>query len=189
MKVAIAALKPGDVIRTNPQEGYWGCAVVLDRIILNPPFNSEVCHIATTCVVRKNEFTLEEVDSSELEVLEFEKHYSPVRDSLYVKTELCIQKYPLVAKHAVELIGSIDPVKIYNGPLSADIGGHPGGFPLQNRIDKYLGNEAVITWRRKYDKDAWDAFVAVQDAAYFDQEEERLRKNREARNARTKKNT
>jgi hypothetical protein len=189
MKVAIFTLQPGNVIRTNPDDGYWGCAIVLDRFSLSPMFpKSEACHIATTGLVKRSFYELADVDASELKPLLFEQHYQPTRDSpLYVKTVTCIEKYALLGKHQVDVIGTIDPLQIYGGPLSTTFGNFPGGFPLRMKIDRYLGNQAVIAWRRKYDREAWDAKVAASNATHFDREEERLQKNRETRKARTKK--
>ena len=188
MKIPVNALQPGDVIRTNPDDGYWGCAVVLDRFSLSPMLpKSEACHIATTDFIRRSFYELVDVDTSALKPLLFEQHYQPTKDSpLYVKSIICIEKYALLGKHQIDVIGTIDPLQIYDGPLSTTFGDFPGGFSLRMKIDKYLGNEAVIAWRRKYDKEAWDAIVAASDENYFDREEERLQKNREARQSRAK---
>ncbi|WP_431095680.1 hypothetical protein [Polaromonas aquatica] len=188
MKVAVSALQPGDVIRTNPDDGYWGCAIVLDRFSLSPMFpKSEASHIATTGLVKKSLYELVDIDMSDLKPLLFEQHYQPTEDSpLYIKTVTCVEKYALLGKHKVDVIGTTDPLQIYGGPLCATFGDFPGGFPLRMHIDRYLGNEALITWRRKCDKDAWDAMVAKSNAANFDLEKERLQKNHETRKPRTR---
>jgi hypothetical protein len=131
-------------------------------------------------VVRRREFALADLDDGELQTLQFEQHYSPSRDVTLVKTVACICKYPNIETSEVEIIGSVKPRAIYSGPLSEHISTSiPGAFPSAPKIDRYLGNEAVIAWRRLHDADAWNVIVAESKAKHFASEEKRLREGRE----------
>jgi hypothetical protein len=174
-------LKPGDVIRTHPQRGYWGCAVVLDRIqvALAPTVKVDAALIAITNAVRLKPFELADLVPAEMKVLIFERHYQPTADGpVYKKREMSIAKYPIRKGNKaalVKVIGSLDPSRIYEGPRSGRIAKAPGEFPLMGSdINSFLGNEAAITWRRKYDKRASEAFDARQTALTFKREDERL---------------
>ncbi|MBL0125444.1 MAG: hypothetical protein IPP88_23200 [Betaproteobacteria bacterium] len=154
-------------------------AVVLD-LFVSGPTNRERVHIAITPVVRRQEFALDDLDDCELQTLQFEQHYSPSRDVTLVKTVPCVYKYPNIEASGIEIIGSVEPGCIYSGPLSEHVDTSiAGAFPSAPKIDRYLGNEAVIAWRRLHDADAWNAIVAESKAKYFAHEEKRLRDARE----------
>ena len=181
-------LRPGDAIRTNPQDGYWGLAVVLDLFAMERS-TKEYVHIGITPVVRRHKFALEHVIADEIRILDFEKHYSPNPDLTLKKTVPSIYKYPNVHVSALEVIGYLSPCDVYSGPLSTHIGSDPGAFPLTPHIDRYLGNEAVITWRRVHDTEAWNAAVAKSRAEWFASEEKRLKDAREKAKQRRNRRT
>ena len=60
----------GDVIRTNPEHGFYGVAVVLDdckKIELSPGrFSYPMCHIAITPLLFQYKITMEDIDVSKL---------------------------------------------------------------------------------------------------------------------------
>ena len=51
-------LNKGDVIKTNPQKGYWGCAIVLDVQEHNDEFQP-LCLVAVTDFVSREDFSFE----------------------------------------------------------------------------------------------------------------------------------
>src|SRR5512143_1812302 len=65
-------LRRGDVIKTHPREGYWGCAVVLTE-----PHAVEglrpMCHIGITPLVFDHEYAWAEIEGRELSILEFDR--------------------------------------------------------------------------------------------------------------------
>ena len=189
MKVMASMFKVGDVIRTNPRDGFWGCAVVLDNH-LAPDTLRDRCHIAITGTVRHAPFNLKELTDIELVVLEFERHYRPKSDVFGSRLETCITKYPNVRPGEIELIGNVSTTLVYRGPLSPTIGPGAGEFPLGSAVDlKRLGTEAVINWRRLNDQAALTAEVAAADAAYFAREDARLAKAREQARVRRQRRT
>ena len=181
-------LKPGDVIRTNPRDGFWGCAVVLSDFPKVEGTVGPQCHIAVTPVVEKHPFALKEISPGELVILDFLEFYTPRRDVTLHNTRRCILLYPNTALPApLEVIGSIDAGSIYNGPpLKPIAGGGPGEYPAIMPHDPFssLGFEAVIAWRRIHDLAALQAEEKAADDAYFAREEARLQKAREARRRR-----
>ncbi len=58
--------KRGDVIRTNPQDGFYGIAVVLDdgvKLELSPnKWSYPMCHIAITPLIYDYEVTISDID-------------------------------------------------------------------------------------------------------------------------------
>ena len=163
-------------------------AVVLDQFALDDSARKFV-HIGITPAVRRHKFALAELIEDEKRVLQFEKHYSTTPDSTLQKTVWCIYKYPNAQASMLEVIGFITPGNVYSGPLSTEIGRGAGAFPLASRIDEYLGNEAVITWRRIHDAEAWNAVVAKSKAEWFALEEKRLRDAREKAKRRRNRRT
>ena len=173
------ALRTGDVIRTNPSNGYWGCAVVLSTF--DCPIDREArCHIGVTPIVMRHEFTWSELDPEMLHILRFEMHYRPNPDVFGRKMETCITAYPNTRQPRLDIIASVDASSVYSGLLRRGVGGgEDGKFPLGSGIGTDLGMEAVISWRRVNDKDAFEAEIAASNAAYFAYEAERLRRARE----------
>jgi hypothetical protein len=145
----------GDIILTNPQEGFWGIAVVLSERERTPEF-LPMCHIAITPLVFKKEVELSELNISDLVPLEFEKHYTFALEKgrrkrePFSKIETCIGVYTRRNKVNLKIIGNINPETVYAGPLpfSPDYGLEVT-FPLCGDVKPWLGNEATITYHRK----------------------------------------
>ena len=145
----------GDVILTNPQEGFWGIAVVLSEREKTPEF-LPMCHIAITPLLFEREVELSELDLNDLVPLEFERHYTFAlekgrrKKEPFSKVETCIGVYTRRNKANLKIIGKINPEMVYSGPLpfSPDYGLEVK-FPLSGDVKPWLGNEAVITYQRK----------------------------------------
>ena len=65
-------LNKGDVIRTQPQEGFWDIAVVLSQREKTPELHP-MCHIAITPLLFHHKVSFEEISIIDLKPLIFEK--------------------------------------------------------------------------------------------------------------------
>ena len=142
----------GDVIRTNPEKGFYGIAVVLDdgeKIELSPGrWSYPMCHIAITPLLFQFEVTLDDIDIDTLRPMTFlsyfkqeEKKKIPWRD------KLCIDIYTTHNKSNLPVIGNIDTTSICDMSLSFEAS--ENGFHLRGDVDNSLGREAYISWCRE----------------------------------------
>jgi len=139
----------GDVILTNPEEGFWGIAIVLSEREKTENFYP-MCHIAITSVIVQHEIDFNELINVDLKPIEFERNYNLKNRESFSKTETCIGVYTRRNKENFKIIGSINPNVIYNGPLPFDpIYGLEITWPIYGDADKYLGREAYINWKRQ----------------------------------------
>jgi len=153
-KTEIKLFNKGDVILTNPEEGFWGIAVVLSEREKTPEFSAE-CHIATTPLIFQREIEFSELNIDDLVPLEFEREYTfelqKRKPAPFTRTETIIGVYSRNNKANFKIIGNVNPEKVYNGPLPflplIDL---EVTFPLCGIAEKFwLGREAFITWERK----------------------------------------
>ena len=146
-------LNKGDVIKTNPLEGFWGCAIVLSEREKTES-RDPVCHIAITPIIFQHGYDFSELDISKLKVLEFERHYRLKPNEGFTKKETLIGVYSRKIDIPINIIGNINTSNIYSGPLPFDpYSGLEVAFPLYGKVTSKLGSEAVIAWRRINDKD------------------------------------
>ena len=145
----------GDVIRTNPENGYYGIAVVLSegrRLEIAPgKMSYPMCHIAITPFIFRHEVTLEEIDANDLQVLVFERNAK--RDDgadMHWNTETCVYLFTDRNKAGLTVIGNIDPSGIYQEPL--DYEPHKDRFFLCGDANANLGREAYIAYFRSEQK-------------------------------------
>lgn len=112
----------GDVIRTNPEEGFYGIAVVLNesqKIEIAPgKMSYPLCHIAITPLIFQHEVILDELDINKLKPLVFDSKFLR-EDGKTVSwvTETYIQIFTNRNKAHLPIIGNIDPSGIYDGEL------------------------------------------------------------------------
>ncbi len=145
----IKLLNKGDVIRTNPEEGFWGIAIVLSEREKTPEFQP-MCHIAITPLLFNHKVKFDEISFSEIKPLEFDQVYALKGKEEFSVRETCIYVYTRRNKVNLEIIGSIDPEKIYNGPLpyepyyDLEVKWKVCGEPSEN-----LGRQAFIQWKRE----------------------------------------
>jgi hypothetical protein len=152
-------LNKGDIILTNPKEGFWGIAVVLTEAEKTDNFDP-MCHIAVTPLVFKHRITINEIDVKTLSVLEFERGVRLKPDQEYSRKETSIGIYSRKIKSLVETIGNIDASFIFNGLLSFTHDNRRKiNWPLCGNVSQSLGYEAVIAWRRVNDSAAFEAEV------------------------------
>ena len=185
MKKIANPLKPGDVIQTNPQQGFWGCAVVLSARNSTDQFHS-MCHIGVTTLITKQKYECDFVDQDQLEILRFapavrvapnEYHQSP-------KSRTCIGIYSLKSASHLCIVGNISPTLLYDKPLTFDVGdGTNGNFPLCGSIKAGFGGEAVVAWRKIHDAENFAREVAEHREQFERFEQQRLSEQRAKRNA------
>jgi hypothetical protein len=143
----------GDVILTNPEEGFWGIAVVLSEREKTPEF-FPMCHIAITPLIFQKEVAFSELNLDDLIPLEFEREYTFEKQKRkpepFSKTETCIGVYTRNNKANFKIIGNVNSERVYSGPLPFEPLIHlEVTFPLCGNAEKFwLGREAFITWQR-----------------------------------------
>ena len=84
----------------------------------------------------------------------------------------------------IVVLGKIDPVRIYDAPLTLEVGdGTNGNFPLCGPMRKEIGWEAVTEWRRVHDAQAFSREVVEGRAQLELMEAMRLAEQRMRRNS------
>lgn len=176
-------LNKGDVIKTNPREGFWGCAIVLSEREKTKESNPK-CHIAITPVVFQHNYDFSELDTNNLDVLEYDCRYRLKPNEEFTKKKTAIGVYMRKISIPLNIIGNIDPSNIYNGSLPFEpYIGLKVTFPLCGGVTEYLGMEAVINWRSINDKEALENEILESDKQHDAliariKEEEREKRNR-----------
>jgi hypothetical protein len=139
----------GDVILTNPAEGFWGIAVVLSEREKTENFYP-MCHIAITSIICKHKIEFRELKIEELKPLEFERVFALKNVEEFSKIETCIGVYTRRNKANLEVIGKINPKITYEGPLPFEpMYDLEIKWPLCGDTNESLGREAYITWKRQ----------------------------------------
>lgn len=143
----------GDVLKTGPFDGYWGCAVALtarDKIDRMDPF----CHIGITTVVLGRDYDFGDLDTSRLEILRFDRESRVAPDTYVVaRRQTCIGIYSRNINPSVHVIGNIDVSHLVPVPLAFEAGnGADGGWPLCGCVSPSLGSEAIHAWRAIHDR-------------------------------------
>jgi hypothetical protein len=160
------SLRRGDVIKTHPRDGYWGCAVVLsephEQKDLHP-----LCHIGITPIVIRHDYGWAEIEDTELSILEFDRGIRTAPLSYRTRHETCIGLYTSHSHPLLPIIGSVDPARVFTAPLAFEVGdGTEGRYPLCGRIAPHLGSEAVISWMRLHDPAQWQLVVDAARESY-----------------------
>jgi len=180
----LSLLNIGDVIKTNPREGFWGCAVVLSFREKTDEFYPQ-CHIGITPLIVRHDFTWEDIAQNEFSILDFERGIRVAPNEYATRKETCIGIYSAKRPAELSIIGRIDPLLVYPQSLTFEIGdGTEGEFPLYGKISPTLGMEAVNSWRKIHDTENWLAENA-KASLDFEKLQERLKnEEREKRRAR-----
>ena len=145
----IKLFSEGDVLLTNPEEGFWGIAVVLSEREKTEDHHP-MCHIAITPIIRQRKIEFSGLKMEELKPLEFERAYALKDVEEFSEIETCIGVYTRRNKEGIEIIGSINPKIVYDGPLPFEPShGLEITWPLYGDTDGSLGREAYITWKRQ----------------------------------------
>nr|WP_304638107.1 hypothetical protein [uncultured Muribaculum sp.] len=143
--------KRGDVIRTNPQEGFYGIAVVLDdgvKLELSPnKWSYPMCHIAITPLIYDFEVTMKDVDLSQIYPMKYTRCYQLKNIPDFFKEELLVHIYTTRNVAQLPIIGNMDPSNIYKEDLSWLP--EPDRFYFCGDSQKHLGREAYLSWLDK----------------------------------------
>jgi len=146
-------IEKGDLLKSNPLQGYWVCSIVLSFRPKTEEFNA-MSHVGITNAVFTHDFERSEIDESELKIISVKNYEDQLVE--------CIQMYGTKLTKGVECIGQIDTNKYYSSPLQFEIGsGSSGRWPLSGPLSASLGYEAVHEWRAENDRDAWLVDVAA----------------------------
>lgn len=142
------SFKKGDVIRTNPRDGYWGIAIVLSEKEKTEEFYP-MCHIAITPLIYTHEVSFDELNTEKILPLEFKRMYKHIPDKTLFKMETLIGVYTRKNKAKLSVIGNIETGSVYSGPLpfSPDYGLEIT-WPLCGDVTQQLGSEAVVHYER-----------------------------------------
>ncbi len=138
----------GDVIMTNPAEGYYGVAVVLDDAVsieispgkMSYPLN----HIMTTPLIFTRPITMDDIERKDLIPLIFKVYMVKGDLRYFMYDQICIGIYTNRNKRNHMVIGSIDTTGLYCEPLLWE--------PMEDRFhlcgdtDWHLGIEAYISY-------------------------------------------
>ena len=186
--LSVNPLVPGDVLRTHPARGFWGCALVLsarDGVGKTPAMS----HIGITGWISKRKFDWADIPVQSLELLRLETvmRVGPGEYYRLPDTPLCIGAYSLLVDHGLAPIGRIDPNLLH--PVSSldldEVGdGTDGHYPWCGPVPEDLGHEAVLAWRRMHDADRLARENEEEMRAFEEMEAQRLEKARKARKAR-----
>lgn len=142
----------GDVIRTNPEKGFYGIAIVLDdgkKMELSPGrWSYPMCHIAITPLLFQFEVNIDDIDITTLKPMTFLTYFKQEeRKKIPWRHKLCIDIYTTRNKSNLPVIGNIDTTSICDSPLPFIVS--ENGFHVRGDVDDSLGREAYINWCRK----------------------------------------
>jgi len=140
-------IKKGDLLKSNPLEGWWVSSIVLSYKPKSNDFNA-MSHVAITNAVFDHDFDLSEVDIGNLKILHtknYEGHVVP-----------CIEIHASKLAKDIKVIGQLNAESYYPYPLEFQIGnGSDSGWPQSGSLGKSLGYQAVHQWRASNDREAW----------------------------------
>ena len=140
----------GDVIMTNPEQGYYGVAIVLDdaiRIELSPGrFSYPMNHIVITPLLFTKPISLDDINTSELKPLVFRQYFNNQGERVFWRDKICIDIYTHRNKANLQVIGNIDTSKICEIPLLWKP--MDDRFHLCGDVAGHLGREAYIQYCR-----------------------------------------
>jgi len=138
----------GDVILTHPEEGFWGIAIVLSEREKTKEF-LPMCHIAITPLILQRPISMTDLESCDLKPLEFARGYRTVPNGPVYVMETLIGIYTRRNKPGLAVLGMVDPLRCYSGPLPFSPNyGSDVKWPLYGDVTPTLGYEALVHWRR-----------------------------------------
>ena len=142
----IKLFNKGDVILTNPENGYYGIAIVLSEKEKTPESYPR-CHIAITPLIFNYDVEFSDLKLEDLRPFEFERKYTLEGTEEFYKKEITIGVYTSRNKLNFKVIGNVNPEIVYNGPLPFEpLYDLNIKWPLYGDPNEYLGREAYIQW-------------------------------------------
>ena len=159
-------LRKGDVIKTHPRDGFWGCAVVLTDPHEEEGFRP-LCHIGITPLIMRHDYKWAEIEDTALSILEFDRGVRTAPNTYLPRHEICIGQYTTDPHPLLPVIGHVDPTRILSQPLTCAVGdGTAGKYPLCGHLAPHLGSEAVASWLRIHNPSQWQAELDEGRARY-----------------------
>lgn len=141
----------GDIIRTNPADGFYGVAIVLDdgkKVELAPnKWSYPLCHIAVTPCRFDFEFDRQEIINLRLEPLIFQEFQIINNKRTFLRNKICVDIYTNRNKGKLPVIGNINPESVYKEELLWEP--QFDRFHFRGDPTSDLGYEAYCDWRRK----------------------------------------
>lgn len=150
-------LSKGDVIKTNPFPGYWGCGIVLtDREKTNE--YDPMCLIGIMDIVFTHDYLFEEINFTKLKILQSGVYLrTDLNEYKFHRKVICIGIYSRKMKIDLKIIGKLGVFPFPLPSLSFAVGdGSDGRWPMCGSVENSLGFEAVHTWRSIHDKENWE---------------------------------
>ena len=139
-----APLKRGDVLRTHPRDGYWGWVVVLGVRAATRELHP-TCLLGLTPWVFEHEYGFAELEHDRPVFLQEAGH--PV-----------LRLYTCKRLVGVTRIGTFDLGGVDHPKVSFE----PGEWrPLCGPLDRLVGREAVLAWRKLHDSERLEAEIAA----------------------------
>ncbi|MCB6435846.1 hypothetical protein [Thomasclavelia ramosa] len=144
--------RKGDIIRTNPEKGFYGIAIVLDdgvKTELSPGrWSYPLCHIAITSLLFDYEISIDEINITDLKPMYFVTYFKRNDgEKIPWRNKVCIDIYTTRNKANLPIIGNIDISSVWDGELSFIVS--QDGFHSCGDVSNSLGREAYIAWCRK----------------------------------------
>jgi nitrogen regulatory protein PII-like uncharacterized protein len=140
-------IEKGDLLKSNPLNGYWVCSIALSNKPKSSEFNA-MSHVGITNAVFDHDFDFKDIDPSKLKII----HTMDDEDNMVS----CIAIYASKLVKDITVIGKLDADSYFKYPLEFKIGnGSDGGWPQSGPLKKSLGYQAVHQWRAVNDREAW----------------------------------
>ena len=153
MKSKYQHFEKGDIIVTEPVEGYYGIAVVLDdghRLELTPGrYSYPMCHIAITLLLYDHRPLIEEIDETQLKPLKFDRLALYKGEDLFLRTETLVHIYTTRNIQKLEVIGKVDPSLVYQDELPWLPDGKNHKCYLCGDVGTMFGSEAYLQWLKE----------------------------------------
>ncbi len=177
-------LQLGDVIKTHPREGHWGCAVVVWLRKRCPEFG-HLCLIAITPTIFRHDFVADDLRDVAFSILEYEQGISLFPGDSRSRRVTCLGWYDASSNPNLDVVGSVDPRKFFTGSTRFIIGdGTKKSWPLCGRISSNLGSEAVFAWRTLHDPVLLASDLEAAEASHWAMMDSLKQEARAKRNAR-----
>ncbi len=151
-------IEKGDLLKSNPLEGFWVCSIVLSYQPKSDDFNA-MSHVAITNAVFDHDFELSEIHSDKLKIAYAKNHENHLVPCIEIHASKLIKE--------IEVIGQLDADSYYPHGLKFQIGnGSDGGWPQCGPLKKSLGYQAVHQWRAVNDREAWLNDIAAAEKSH-----------------------
>jgi len=148
----------GDLLKSNPLEGYWVCSIVLSFQPKNDN-NNAMSHVAITNAVFDHDFHIDQINVDALRIIHTQNNENSIAPCIQINTSKLMKE--------IEVIGQLDVEPFYPHDLNFQIGnGSDGGWPQCGPLTKSLGYQAVHQWREVNERKAWLQDIAEAEKSH-----------------------